>query len=194
MTNDAPIFQDAGHALHVSYLIHSLPPSIKSPTAIVIDRLVKENHVWDGLPAPGESRVNFSGLSPLEVRAQAAMVVGMVRNLPHQAERAACEAIYGYQVIKAAGVRGMALYLAPMVASAGDYPLYVCWHVFMTARQREGVTQADIAQQFGVTLARVITDCRTVRKYGLQMHNRALGALGDRFARGGLVPDEARQA
>lgn len=192
MIDDAPIFRDAGHALHVSFLIHSLPPTIKSPTAIVIDRLVKDNHVWDGLPVRCESSVNFSGLTPLEVRAQAAMVVGMVRNLPHPAERASCEAIYGHQKIKADGVRGMALYLSPLLATSGDYPLYVCWHVFMTARQREGVTQDDIARQFGVTLARVVTDCRAVRKFGLHLHNRALGALGERFVRGGLVPDEAR--
>lgn len=67
-----PVFQDAGHALHVSYLVHSMPARTVSPTAIVVDQLVKQNHVWDGLPAPQSSRVDFSGLSPLEVRAQCA--------------------------------------------------------------------------------------------------------------------------
>lgn len=65
--NDVPVFQDAGHALHVSYLIHSMPARTVSPTAIVIDQLVKENHVWEGLPEPRSSGVNFAGLSPLEV-------------------------------------------------------------------------------------------------------------------------------
>lgn len=56
-TADMPIFRDAGHALHVSYLIHSMPARTVSPTAIVIDQLVKENHVWDGLPEPRQSGI-----------------------------------------------------------------------------------------------------------------------------------------
>lgn len=186
-----PVFQDASHALHVSFLIHSLPPATISPTAIVIDQLVKQNHVWDELPAPRTSRVNFSGLSPLDVRAQAAQVVAMVNHLPHHGESDACKAIYGHQAIKAAGVRGLGLYCAPILAcQSKEYALYCAWHVFATTRQRDGITQADIAKQFGVSVAAVRHACDTIRRYGRTLHARALDSLTVRFAAGGLIRDE----
>lgn len=185
--NDQPIFQDAGHALHVSFLIHSMPAGSRSPTAIVIDQLVKENHVWDELPSPAKSRVNFEGLSPMEVRAQAAQVVSMVNNMPQRQEACAVKAIYGHQVIKAEGVRGMAQYLEPLLGRSSDYALYVAWHVFMRPHQRQGVTQGDIGQRFGVTTAQVVHDCRKMRQYGQSLHARALDALTERFALRGSI-------
>lgn len=187
-----PIFCDASHALHVSYLIQSMPATSLSPTAVLIDQLVKENHVWDEIPAPRESRVNFSGLTPLEVRAQCAQVVAMVNHLPHEAERFACQAIYGHQVIKADGVRGLGQYCAPVLScQSKEFALYCAWHVFATTRQRDGMTQGEIAKHFGVTVESVREACAVVRKYGKAMHSRALDALTDRFVAGGLIENAA---
>ena len=185
-----PVFQDASHALHVSYLIHSLPPTTVSPTAIVIDQLVKENHVWDEVKPMQAKRVNFGGLSPLEVRGQAAQVVSMVNHLPHEAERFACQAIYGHQVIKADGVRGLAAYCAPALGCSDSMALYVAWHVFMRPHQRQGVTMQDIAKEFGVTFSVVDHATRTVRNYGKSLHSRAIDALSERFQTGGLIMNE----
>lgn len=188
--NEDPIFQDAGHALHVSFLIHSLPAATVSPTAIVIDQLVKENHVWDEVRPAHVGRVNFRGLSPLEVRGQAAQVVSMVNHLAHEAESFACQAIYGHQTIKADGVRGLGRYCAPILTcQSNDFALYCAWHVFATTRQRDGLSQGDIGKHFGVTVAAVREACATVRKYGRSMHARALGSLTERFERGGLIPE-----
>ncbi len=183
------IFQNASHALHVSYLIHSLPATTKSPTAIVIDQLVKQNHVWDGVPVRDAAKVNFSGLSPIEVRAQCAQVVSMVNHLAHPAERAACEAVYGLQVLKANGVRGMSAYCAPALQMDEEPLLYIAWHVFARAHQREGITHAAIAEQFGMTLQAVRYASDTVKKYGKHLHDRALEALHQRFLVGGLICD-----
>lgn len=186
-----PVFQDAGHALHVSYLVHSMPACTVSPTAIVIDQLVKQNHVWDGLPEPQSSRVDFSGLSPLEVRAQCAQVISMVNHLPHEAERWACHAVYGHQSIKADGVRGMARYVSPVLSmGSGDYAMYCAWHVFGTARQRDGITHGEIAAHFGVTVAAVRESCATIRRYAKAMHARAIDALTERFQAGGLIAQD----
>lgn len=189
-----PVFQDAGHALHVSYLVHSMPARTVSPTAIVVDQLVKQNHVWDGVPAPQSSRVDFSGLSPLEVRAQCAQVISMVNHLPHEAERYACHAVYGHQTIKADGVRGMALYVSPALSlGSADYALYCAWHVFATTRQRDGLSQGDIAAHFGCSTSAVDHDCKRIRKYVRNLHARALDALTERFQSGGLIPQEVMQ-
>ncbi len=189
---EEPVFEDADHALHVSYLIHSLPPSVKSPTAVVIDQLVKENHVWDELTPLQTRRVNWAGLTPLEVRGQAAQVVSMVGRLPHEAERFACQAIYGHQVIKADGVRGFGLYCAPVLkCQISEFAIYCAWHVFATTRQRAGLSQGEIARHFGVTVESVREACATVRKYGKAMHTRALDALTERFQVSGLIPGAA---
>lgn len=191
-TADTPIFRDAGHALHVSYLIHSMPARTVSPTAIVIDQLVKENHVWDGLPEPRQSGVNFGGLSALEVRAQCAQVISMVNHLPHEAERFACQAIYGHQVIKADGVRGLGRYCAPVLSCQSDeFALYCAWHVFATTRQRDGLAMTDIGKHFGVSHVAVREACALIRRYAHSLHSRALVALTERFEAGGLITSDA---
>lgn len=187
---DQSIFQDAGHALHVSFLIHSLPATQASPTAIVIDQLVKQNHVWDEIPPPQARRVNFRGLSPLEVRGQCAQVVAMVEHHLHPAERDAVKAIYGRQVIKATGVRGVAGYCEPMLGHSPDCCLYLAWHVFMEPQQRKGVTLAEIAEKFGATHEAMRYGASLLRKSGKAFHDRALSSLTDRFERGGLIPNE----
>ena len=191
-TLEAPVFEDAGHALHVAFLIHSLPPNVKSPTALLIDALVKKNHTWDEQPAARTAMVNFSGLSPMEVRAQAAQVVAMVEHLPHAGEVAACKAVYGYQQVKADGVRALAGYVEPVLsqgseATAKDYALYVAWLCFMSKAQREEVGPQDVAKRFGTTAQQVSADCAVVRRYASALQRRALTQLQARFEDGGLV-------
>lgn len=183
-----PVFRDVRHALHVSFLIHSMPATSPSPTAIVIDRLVKECHVWDGLPVRREGAVNFSGLSTLEVRAQCAQVVAMVNHLKHPAESAAVKAMFGHQVIKAAGVRDLAQYCEPTIGSVTGMAALACaWNVFGTERQRSGLGREAIAEEFGVSERAVRDAVATIRKMGLSLYARADEALTERFERGELI-------
>jgi hypothetical protein len=186
--NDAPIFRDASHALHVSFMIHAMPARTVSPTAMVIDQLLRETGKWDGAPDAAPGSVNFAGLSPLEVRGQCAQVVAMVNHLAHVGERAACQAAYGHQAIKADGVRGIAAYVAPtLTCQSSGFALYCAWHVYATPRQRDGLTQGEIAAHFGVTVAAVREASATIRKYGKSLLNNALTSLGSRFEEGGLI-------
>lgn len=189
MQNDNPVFRDASHALHVSFLIHSQPAGSISPTALVISHLQRENPPWDGLEVQGVRTVNFSGLSPMEVRGQCAQVIAMVQHLPHHAERDALKAAYGHQVIKSEGVRGMAAYCAPAIDCNADMALYVAWHVFMTARQRDQVTLEDVAKKFGVTIDRVRHAASIIKRYGRALHLRAVDTLTPRFLAGELILD-----
>lgn len=188
MTDDDPIFRSVGHALHVSFLIHSLPVSQRSPTSIVIDMLVKANHVWDGVPVARESSVNFRGMSPLEVRAQCAQVVSMVNHLPHHAEGDAIRAIYAHRALKAGGVRSLAAYVEPLIAPMSlDCCLYLAWHVFATKSQRDGITLPEIGKQFGHTVESLRHAKGRIETLGKSLHARACGALQERFIAGGLI-------
>jgi hypothetical protein len=186
MANQA-VFQSTTKALHVSYIIHHLPAASKSPTQMVIERLVKENR-WEGLEEPKESTVNFSGLSPLEVRGQCAQVLAMVNHLGHPVEAAAVKAIYGYQSIKADGVRMLAEYCEPQLgAIRGMAALALAWHTFGTKKQREGLTIGDIAKEYGLT-TKVVSDAKLkISKQGRALHDRAVSSLDQRFKQGGLV-------
>lgn len=188
----APMFESASHALHVSFLIHSLPPNIKSPTSVLVDALMKSGDAWDGSATAPRARVNFAGLSPLEVRAQAALVVALVGSLEHPAEAAVCKAMYGHQVIKADGVRGLAQYVQPVLNGhpSLDYALYVVWWHFMTDRQRKEVPLAVLAQKFKCTVQQASADSATVKRYTQALHARALDAVTDRFKKRGILRDE----
>lgn len=185
------VFQSTTQALHVSYIIHHLPASSKSPTQMVIERLVKENYVMEGLPEPKESTVNFSGLNPLEVRGQCAQVIAMVDHLPHPVEAAAVKAIYGYQSIKADGIRALAEYCEPQLgAIRGVAALALAWHTFGTKKQREDITIGDIAKEFGLT-PKAVSDAKLkISKQGRALHDRAVSNLDQRFKLGGLVDFE----
>ena len=184
------IFRDAGHALHVSFLIHSLPPTLVSPTAVVLSGLAKPSRVWDdaaGL-SPG-CAVNFAGLSAQDIRAQAAMVVAAVKALPHPGERAACLAFYGHQALKAEGVRGLAEFCAPAVGAgvSDDFLLYCAWAVFASKAQRAGLGVGSIAKHHCVSVAKTRATCAAVRRYAHALLDRALATLGRKFVQGGLI-------
>lgn len=197
MTNDLPIFQDTRQALHVSYLIHSLPSTQKSPTQAVIERLVKDSRVWDydgEAPVKASRTVNFGGLTPMEVRAQCAQVVSMVGNMGNPTESAAIKAVYGYQVIKAEGVRYLSAYFEPLMPSiegrtiSGEaVALYLAWHCMATKQQREGITLPWLAEKSGVSLATIERIKKDFNTRARAMFERGIGALNQRFVEGGLV-------
>ena len=189
---DTPVFRSTRHALHVSFLVMSQPPKTISPTAVVIDMLVKQNHIWDGIEPERSSQVNFAGLNPLEVRAQCAQVVAMANHLPNRAYSHALAAIYGHQVIKAEGVRGVARYAEAMMPHLGaEAVLYIAWHVFATQRQRDGgVTLAEIAKHQGLSLDAARYAGKRIRTIGRTLHGWATAALAQRFVDGGLCDEE----
>jgi hypothetical protein len=199
MTNDQPIFQDTRQALHVSYLIHSLPSTQKSPTQAVIERLVKDSRVWDydgEAPVKASRTVNFGGLTPMEVRAQCAQVVSMVGNMGNPAESAAIKAVYGYQVIKADGVRYLAAYFEPLMpliegltVSGDPVALYLAWHCAATKQQRDGITLEWLSDKSGVSLRTVNTYKKDYITRSRAMFERGISALRTRFVDGGLVED-----
>lgn len=186
-SNVQPVFVSVGQALHVSFLMAVMPAVCKSPTQMVIEDLVKENHVWDGVDPPRYSGVNFSGLSPLEVRAQCALVVGAVERIQHPAERAAVKAIYGYQCIKADGVRVLADYVSPQLSMSSSAVLAVAWHVFATKRQAKDITLAAIRKEYGVEPQALRWAKEKIMVQGRALHSRAAGYLEARFSEMGLI-------
>ena len=97
------VFRTVNQALHVSYLMAVLPPTQKSPTQVLISDLMDQAGVKREVEKDGT--INFRGLTPLEVRAQCAIVIAAVRDHLQPPERHAIEAWYAHDARKAEGVR-----------------------------------------------------------------------------------------
>ena len=93
------IFQSAQQCLHVSFLFEYLPVSQKSSMQAAIEQQMKVCGVWRHEP----STINFSGLEPIEVRGQCAMVRSIVAGLK-PVHCAAIWAQYGTFQTKAKGI------------------------------------------------------------------------------------------
>ncbi|MCA3186863.1 MAG: hypothetical protein INH13_25220, partial [Cupriavidus sp.] len=88
------IFRSTEQALHVSYLVLSMPPRQGAPFRNMLIQLLEaleettnQQQAWleqlRGVAAG--STINFAGLSPDEIRGQCSMVTGAVRDrLPSQ--------------------------------------------------------------------------------------------------------------
>lgn len=80
------MFRSTSQALHFSYMIQAYEVSVENIMSKAIRAIMKELGIWnEGDP----STVDFSGLSPLEIRGQCAMIRAIVRDrLPRLSRRA----------------------------------------------------------------------------------------------------------
>lgn len=177
----SPIFRSTDQALHVSFLIASLPATQKS-----IMQVILESHI--GISSSGEKTINTHGLNPLEFRGQCAMVCQAVdTHLGMPQERNAIKAHLGYQLVKAEGVRGIAQYMEPVIGYGGEALLATAWHVFGTKTQRKGLSVREIAETYGLSKDKVSRAASRIHKFGYDLRNRGVAGLDEYFKATGLV-------
>lgn len=177
---DNPIFTSVEQALFVAFLMESLPATQKSQMQALIERAMEEAGV---IKARERGTVNFAGLSPLEIRGQCAMIRGAVTHHLPDPERDSVLAKYGFQLTKAAGVRGMRNYALALLAINGpDATLAMAWGVFGTAMQRKDFTATKVSTHFELPLRTVQRDMQRLRDTGRILHARAVERLQPRFA------------
>lgn len=178
----SPIFKSTDQALHVSFLVTSLPATQKS----IMQSIYEAN-----IGTPSEERaINAHGLNLLEFRGQCAMVCQAVdTHLGMQPERDAIKAFLGYQLIKAAGVRGIAQYMEPVIGYGGGALLATAWHVFGTKEQRKGLSAREIGDEYGLSKDRVARAASRMHKTAHDLRNRGVSGLDEYFKSTGLVED-----
>lgn len=71
-------FVSVAQALHFSYLIEAHDISVPSVTGRIFSGLMRTEKIWQKSSHP--SGINFSGMSPLEIRAQCAMIRAWVKD------------------------------------------------------------------------------------------------------------------
>ena len=184
------IFRSTGQCLHVAFLMEILPATQRSFMQAMLEAHMKACGIWEE-PKATDRTINFGGMSPLEIRGQCAMVRGMVEHHLTQPEAFAVKAHYGHTVTKAAGVRGLADYVSPLLTTTSkDAVLALAWGVFGNEKQREGLSLREIADHFGLAKSTAQRDQQTIRRMGRDMLTRAIARLDSRFQVSGLVENE----
>lgn len=187
------VFKSTSQALHFSYLIEFEPAAGKSVMQAMYEEHLKSTGKWVTIPDE-ERTINFGGLNPLEVRGQCAMVRASAEHRLVHPEANAVRAHYGVQTTKAAGIRGLVEYTAPMMAMNNSMAqLAIAWGHLGTIKQRKGLTQAQIAEYYGVPTSTVQRDQKVLAKVGRDLLKRAIDGLDIHFKRTALVFDEMPQ-
>ncbi len=189
------VFRSAGQALHVSWLMEILPVTQRVATQVLIDSIREQ---LGKVERRIESTINLGGMSPLEFRAQCAMVRAASRDHLTQPEYDAVRCRYGHQTSKAEGVMSLSDYLAPMVGLDHDWALRaLLWSMYHRGGQRAADRWSirRISEETGITTKRLRTAADKARAVAEALDRRAEGNLQDHFYRTGLVPaDEAMAA
>jgi hypothetical protein len=181
-----------GQALHVSFLLEVLPVTQQTSTQILIDGLRKRCGVWDDQRAP--STINFSGLSPLEVRGQCALVRATVQDHLPSPERDAIYARFGHQTVKAHGVRGLAEYIGPLAGVQHQMALLaVTWSMYQSAKRvQDRWSFRAIEEETGVSKSQLHRAAQVIRQQAQALERRADERLTVLFEETELVVCEER--
>lgn len=180
------VFQSVGQALAVSYLMEILPVTQKVSTQMLIEWLQQQAGVR---PEARESTLNFSGLSPLEVRAQCSLVRAAVEHHLPGPERDVILARFGQQASKARGVSGVAQYCKALTTIESDIALKaLAWSIYHPAkRAQDRWSLRDIEAETGVHHNKLQRAGAAIRATGESLRKMAERRLQDLFERTGLV-------
>lgn len=187
---DAPIFRSVSQALHVSYLMAILPPTQKSPTQVLINDLMDQAGVKREVERDGT--INFGGLSPLEVRAQCAMVISAVKNHLQAPERHAVEAWFAHDARKADGVRFLCDWCTPhWTIESPQARMMITWRINVSddSAAAKHCSIRDITGEHGIPKSTAHDQLVKVAKVIQTLRSHGMAQLEWMFQEHGLVGD-----
>jgi hypothetical protein len=194
---DFPVFRSVGQALAVAYAVIVTPPGTRSPTQSVIDDLMELAGIPKERRKGGESGVNFGRLTPLEIRAQCAMIIASVRDYLPEGERFAIEAWFARDDRKAEGVRYLREWCEPhWTLESPQVRMLIMWHIHLTESQasRTNCTERAIAGEHAIPKSTIHDQVIRVRKHVSALRRNATDRLEEHFERQGLVGEFDDQA
>jgi hypothetical protein len=192
------IFESTEQALHVSFLILSVPAMGENKfrqflikVMEVAPSLSKRQQVWlDQLKGAPSETVNFSGLDQIEVRGQCAMIVAAVRDRLPSTERGALLARYGIGEDKQAGVVRLALH-ARRSCGLGLKPCAkLTARHYLPKSERDALSFRDLADEFKVTKDKLYRASIWMAKQYRAMENLGIARLDAKFKAQGVVETE----
>jgi hypothetical protein len=198
------IFLDTPTALHVSFLILTLP--VREPSALrkalirmlecMPVRTYQQSATLMRLVGSRSPTVDFSGLTIPEIHAQCAMIVNAIQLRLPLPERCVMIARFApTEILKAVGVDGLMLWLAPSAPITNHAALTsLIWRRYVPKQYRDGYSLRAIAKATGSsksTLGRV-SQWLEGESAGLEL--RALRRLEETFTVHGVCAAMSMQA
>lgn len=190
------IFSSAGQAVHVAYMIMAQDAQQEAPLRKALMRIMESagslaepQREWlEQLRGSASKRVNFAGLSPLEVRAQCALIVHAVAHKLPRTEMWALQAKYGHTDVEdAAGVRryafsaeriaaikGLSDWMAPSFPAIQPFALDCMVGKLYANHKKIEISFRELAKSFG---GNHMTYARGFEKIKQRLHELELVAL-----------------
>ncbi|WP_377102963.1 hypothetical protein [Rugamonas violacea] len=190
------VFSSAGQAVHVAYMIMAQEAQQDAPLRKALMRIMESagslaepQREWlEQLRGSTSKQVNFAGLSPLEVRAQCALIVHAVAHKLPRTEMWALQAKYGHTDMEdAAGVRryafsaeriaaikGLADWMAPAFPAIQPFALDCMVGKLYANHQGIAISFRELAKSFG---GNHMTYARNFDKLKQRLHELEMVAL-----------------
>jgi hypothetical protein len=195
---DKPLFADVSHALHVSYLVLSLPPRQKAPFRNMLIQLLEAideptaaQEKWLAELRGEVSERGYGGsLSIDEYRAQCALITDAAKTRLPSPEYAAVLARFGHGPEKLAGCKRLALYARRScgLTALGLLTSLVVRH-YLPRKQRDGYSLRDLAEKSKISTDRAFRATKWMQDNFRELEALALERLEPSFVAHGIVPD-----
>lgn len=201
MTGEKPVdavFKTTGQALHASYLILSEPAIEKSAFRAALIRameatpkLTARQGEWlDQLRGTPSGRVNFEGLTMLEIRGQCCLVTSAVDSRLPTTERGAILSRFGRGGLEREGYQALVRFSRRSCGISAFAPVYVLIARHYAPKVRkEGLALRAIAEKYGLTKHAVDTAARWMASHFAALELLAMQRLQAVFLADGLVEE-----
>lgn len=198
------MFRSTSQALHFAFMIQAYEVSVENIMSKAIRAIMKELGIWnEGDP----STVDFSGLSPLEIRGQCAMIRAIVRDRLPGPEAWAIQARYGVNEIamidgkkqfvfsreRYEAIMNLGNWMAPSFPNFNPLAVDILVAKAVGAvnkKQSGGITFREMAEQFGLSHGTYHHAMKRVSERLIALESRAVDTLTPEFERDGVVLSE----
>ncbi len=205
------IFETAGQAVHVAFLVMSQEAQQDAPLRMGLIRMMEaidlpssRHRAWlDQLRGTKSGTINFAGLSGNDVRAQCSMIVQAVRDRLPEPEMWLMHAKYGvtdfedvegrrrfaFSAERIAGIKGLAEWIAPSFPAINPVAMDCLVARLFANHKKLAISVRDLARSFGgnhMTYARASDKIKAQLK---QLEAVALSRLEPIFHEHGLIKD-----
>lgn len=178
------IFQSAGQALHVAYMMEVLPVRQKSFAIAMMEQAQREKGIFE---PKARSTIDFEGLNDLEARGQCAMVRLTVEEHLNKDLQNVVKAMYAHQVKKAQAVRAVRdLCLHALTIKDDRATLAMTWRQFADFEMRKGLSVRKIADEYGLAKSTVFDDAMRIREKVANWEAEAVSHLDEIFVLTGV--------
>ena len=205
--NTDPIFATVGEALVTAFGMEFTSMSVRGSTQSLIEDLMEQRYGKAADAPQRDPRVSRAGLTPLELRAQSAMIRTQVKEHLKGVELAVIHARFGHQTTRGNGVQTLAEHFGSLCVTNNRSAVgALLWGIYAPGvRQRPGESAKDFNQRrskresewslrsiqrsYGSNYSSLQRDQKLLRKVCDSTETIAQNKLEDVFIRAGLILD-----